>query len=363
LYGSAYAYYDSVLSMTGGVQTMLACHRVGMPVDRWFAREVPVRGSLQRYCHRLTNSATIAAARWFGNGLPQPEPLDPADLEPVLRWALDERKRGRVVSIDTVANNAVRIAAAALTARESLEGVKFIVHGEPMTDAKREAIERSGAGYTVRYSAEPSFQLGVGCARPAYTDEVHVNQHLYAVINQGFPLDDPYSPSEALLFTTLHPVAPQLLLNVQNGDYGALERRNCGCALEEAGLALHLHRIRSFEKFTGEGMNYYFGDLLELIEKKLPAEFGGGPGDYQLAEEEEAGRTCLTLRVDPHIESLNEEKIMSRLRAELSSGSWANKFQTRVWEQVGALKIKRAAPAANARGKILPLEIQKKTAG
>src|SRR5262249_38459952 len=266
------------------------------------------------------NYVMLAAARWFGRGLPSPEPLDPADIGPVLRWTLEQRKRGRIVCIDTVANNAVRIAAAASAAGEALADVKFIVHGEPMTDAEREVIECAGAGYAVRYSSEPSFQLGVGCARPAYTDEVHVNQHLYAVIHQGFPLADPYAPSEALLFTTLHPLAPQLLLNAQNGDYGTLERRHCGCALEEAGLALHLHGIRSFEKFTGEGMNYYFGELLELIEKKLPTEFGGAPGDYQLVEEEEAGRTCLTLRIDPCIGALDEKKITTRLRAELGKG-------------------------------------------
>ncbi|HTM10567.1 MAG TPA: hypothetical protein VL754_19430 [Verrucomicrobiae bacterium] len=359
LYSSAYAYYDSMLSWSGGVQTMLACHHAGMRVERWFAREVPLRGALPRFHHRLNNYVIITAARWFGRGLPRPEPIDPADLNPVLRWALEQRKRGRIACIDTVANNAVRIAAAASAAGESLAGVKFIVHGEPMTGAKRDIIERSGAGYAVRYSSEPSLQLAVGCARPVYTDEVHVNQHLYAVTRQGFPLADPYAPSDALLFTTLHPLAPIFLLNAQNGDYGTLERRNCGCALEEAGLGLHLHGIRSFEKFTGEGLNYYFGDLLELIEKKLPAEFGGGPGDYQLAEEEEAGRTCLTLRVDPSIASLDEEKILARLRAELGKGSWEKEFQARVWDDAGALKIRRVAPAANARGKILPLEVRK----
>jgi hypothetical protein len=363
LYSSAYAYYDSMLSWSGGVQTMLACHRAGMRVERWFAREAPVRGALERFRHRLNNYMTITGARWFGHGLPRPEPVDPADLNPILRWALEQTKRGRIACIDTVANNAVRIALAATAAGESLAGVKFIVHGEPMTDAKRDIVDRSGAGFAVRYSSEPSFQLGVGCARAAYTDEVHLNQHLYAVIHQGFPLADPYAPSEALLFTTLHPLAPQLLLNAQNGDYGTLERRHCGCALEEAGLALHLHGIRSFEKFTGEGMNYYFGELLELIEKKLPAEFGGAPGDYQLVEEEEAGRTCLTLRIDPGIGALDVQQITARLRAELGKGSWGNEFQARVWDEAGALRIKRAAPEANARGKILPLEVRKRIAG
>ncbi len=186
-----------------------------------------------------------------------------------------------------------------------------------------------------------------------------MHRNVVALVLHPEPLDAA-AAIQPLLFTTITPLADRLLLNVENGDYGTLERRDCGCALEKAGLDLHLRGIRSYEKFTGEGMNYFYAGLLELIEKALPAEFGGGPGDYQLVEEEdEKGQTRLTLRVDPRIGDLDEERLLGRLRAGLARGSWENEFQARVWDGAGTLRVQREAPFASDRGKILPLRMRR----
>src|SRR5204863_6174619 len=135
----------------------------------------------------------------------------------------------------------------------------------------------------------------------------HVNEHLFALILHPEPLVVGDAAIHPLLLTTLHAEAPRSLLNVGNGDYGLLGARACGCALESAGLKLHLHSIRSFEKLTSEGMNYYYGDLFELLERTIPGDFGGGPGDYQLVEEEDsAGQTRLTLVVHPAVGAVDE---------------------------------------------------------
>ncbi|HEX9443876.1 MAG TPA: hypothetical protein VGA73_07135, partial [Candidatus Binatia bacterium] len=69
----------------------------------------------------------------------------------------------------------------------------------------------------------------------------------------------------------------------------------------------------------------------------------------------------LTLRVDPHVGALDQQKLLARFGGELASGSWANAFQSGVWENAGTLRISREAPFASARGKILPLQIQKRS--
>jgi hypothetical protein len=161
-----------------------------------------------------------------------------------------------------------------------------------------------------------------------------------------------------LLFSTVSSRSDFYLLNVENGDYATLENRDCGCALEKLGLKLHLHHIRSFEKFTSEGMNYFYGDLFELFEKALPAEFGGGPGDYQLVEEEDdRGQTRLTLCVHPAVKNCDEVRLVSRLRAALEEGSRGNRFMTQLWQNAGTFRVVRKAPHATSRGKILPLHI------
>jgi phenylacetate-coenzyme A ligase PaaK-like adenylate-forming protein len=243
---------------------------------------------------------------------------------------------------------------------ESLQGVTFICGSEPFTEAKREAILRIGATATPHYGFVTGGSVGYGCGRPIHADEIHVNRHTMALIAapEGHPARG--ASVRPFLFTTLLASDPSLLLNVENGDYGILAERHCGCAMERAGLTLHLHGIRSYEKFTSEGMNYFYGDLFDIFEKRLPAEFGGGPGDYQLAEEEDGdGRTRLTLRVDPKIADLDEAKVIARLKEHLADGSWQNQFQVRVWDDAGTFRIRRETPHADPRGKILPLQFSR----
>ena len=122
--------------------------------------------------------------------------------------------------------------------------------------------------------------------------------------------------------------------------------------------ALHLHHICSFEKLASEGMNYAYGDLHEIFESKFPGAFGGGPGDYQLVEaEDDQGQTRLTLVVHPQVGVIDEDRLISRLRAELAHGSRNHRFIAWVWQDSGTFRVKRELPHASPRGKILPLHI------
>jgi hypothetical protein len=240
----------------------------------------------------------------------------------------------------------------------SLEGTTFILHGEPFTDAKRAIIQRSAARCTTRYSFSVGMNVGHGCANPAHIDEIHVNQYMLAVIPRPHPLTTAGPAIHPLLFTSLYPQAALLHLNVENGDYAKLEHRDCNCALQKAGLTTHLHRIRSYEKFVSEGWTYFFTDLYELVERTLPNEFGGGPGDYQLVEEEdEVGLTRLYLVVDPAVGPLDEARLMSRLEKELVRSPNGNWNVATAWIGTKTLGIRRAVPHASPRGKILPLHI------
>jgi hypothetical protein len=111
---------------------------------------------------------------------------------------------------------------------------------------------------------------------------------------------------------------------------------------------------------TGEGMNFSGSDLFELLENTIPSEFGGGPGDYQLVEEEDdRGQTRLTLVVHPEVGNVNETEILSRLLQGLSQGSRNRQFISRIWQDAGTFRIRRDIPYASARGKVLPLRINR----
>jgi hypothetical protein len=355
-FAARHAFYDAVLPASGAMSNVLIYAKLGIAPDRWFARAAPAKNRAGSYYHAFTTRLIAAMARRYGPGFAAPEFVEP---EAILQWLAAERQAGRRCCVTTAASNAVRVARLAAEQGISLQGTKFLCSGEPLTEAKREIIARAGADATCRYAFTEFGIAGFGCGRPESVDEVHVHQNVLALVTHPEPLGGP--AIHPFLFTTVDRRADRLLLNVANGDYGVLEQRSCGCALEKAGLMLHLRHIRSYEKFTGEGMNYFYGDLLSFVEATLPAEFGGGPGDFQLVEEEDAvGQTRLTLRVDPKLGPLDETKLRSRLRAELGRGAWGNEFQARTWDHAGTLRVMREAPLASARGKILPLQVQKK---
>ena len=358
LFSHSHAMYDAILPGSAGINNLLIYARMGVLADRWFARQIPINTNLEAIYHYLITQCVTRAARHVCHGFPKPEFIESHEIERIVRWAEDQQSQKKACCITTAASNAARIARAADRLAVSLEGTKFIVSGEPFTESKREIIGKSGATATPRYAYGGSINIGFGCANPRHTDEIHVNQHLVALLPNPRPLENGASPFQPLLCTTLHPSFPRLLLNVENGDYGYLTQRDCGCALGNVGLSLHLHHIRSFEKFTSEGMNYFYGDLFELFERILPAEFGGGPGDYQLVEEEDSqGQTRLSLLVDPAVGELNESRLLARLHQGLAQGSRGNLFMSKVWQDSGTFRIKRDIPHASGRGKILPLHI------
>jgi hypothetical protein len=358
LFHHSHAIYDTILPTSGGIRDLLGFAKCQIRVERWFARRVPLNSWPEATFHHLMTSLIVLAAKCFGPGAPSPEFLEGHELDRIVNWMAEQRTLGKAACLRSTASNGVRIARIAQDMGQSLKGCSFIVSGEPLTESKRAAIESVHARVIPCYGCAGLGAIGWGCGNPLYTDEVHVPTHRFAVIQRPQPLDNHDLPIHPFLFTTLSLGSPFLHINVENGDFGEIGGRDCGCALEKAGLTLHLHEIRSHEKLTSEGMNYYYSDLYELLEKTFPSEFGGGPGDYQLVEEEDAtGRTRLTLRIHPAVGPLNEVKTMARLRAAFSNGSRNNRFMTWVWQDAETFRIKREAPHTSPRGKILPLHI------
>ena len=358
LLSSSHAVYDAILPAPAAIYSLLHNARIGLASRRWFAQKMPYNNWITDAQIMWSMYLIVLTGRLYGPGFPRPEFLPSREFRPVFDWLAQERDLGHSTCVDITASNAVRMAQEAWRRERSLEGTTFIVHGEPFTEAKRDVIERSGARWTTRYAFSLGMNVGHGCANPAHVDEIHVNEYMLALISSPHPVSADGPPIHSLLFTTLYPQAALLHLNVENGDYARLDARACGCALEQAGLTTHLHHIRSHEKFTAEGWTYIYWDLYDLVERRLPGEFGGGPGDYQLVEEEdESSLTRLCLVVDPAVGPLDETRLASRLREEFvrsRSGNWS---AAAAWTGTQTFRIRRAVPHASPRGKILPLQI------
>lgn len=352
----AHAAVDVIAPGAAGMLFLLMVAKAGIAPQRWFCRQ-PHHGWLERRYQTMVAGQIVRGSRRHGPGFPAPELVDFQDLKPLVDWIRDEARKGSQVCIRCVASIAVRIAKLAIAEDIPLRSVAFIVTGEPFTESKRQIIEQTGARFTVQYGYTPgAVHLGRGCARRRFTDEMHVDLSTLAVIEHRRQAAAGSTALEPLLCTTLYPEASVFQLNVENGDSAVLEQRDCGCLLGDVGYNLLIHRVRSFEKFTCQGMNYAFTDLYPLLEDRLPKLFGGGPGDYQLVEEgQSGGEVYLTLRVHPGVGSVDEAKLIEALGEGLSQSSRSQQFMARIWQDAGALRIRRESPTVSSRGKVSPL--------
>ena len=355
----SHAVCESVIA--GRMNRVLLHAKLGIPTDRWFAFKVDVHSRAEDSYHKMNARLIARFGSWFGPGIANPEYAGIEDVRPVLQWVEASTRSGENCRITTVASLAARIARMAIETGTSLSGTRFHVSGEPLTRTKRKLIEEAGAYVTPHYGPGDGTGGLLGCGHPEYSDEVHLPENVFTMVEHARPSDYGGPAIRPLMFTTLHRSAPRLLLNVENGDCATLIERNCGCPLQKVGFTQHAHTIRSFEKMTSDGMNYSGIDLFELLEDTIPSRFGGGPGDYQLVEEEDGrGQTRLTLVVHPGLRSVDEVRLLESLQQGLAQGSRNHRFITRIWQDAGAFRVRREIPYASARGKVLPLRIRKK---
>jgi hypothetical protein len=327
---------------------VLAYLRLGVAFERWFSHwvELPLK-------YRVGTTWVRVIARACGRRVPSIEYVDLERAAHIARWMAGIVAGGRRPCLLTYASSALRVAEAAVAEGLSLDGARFVVLGEPFTEAKQRAIRASGAEAIVRFAFTEAGIIGYGCLAPETPDDLHPFTDAFAIARHRRTYRD--VTVEPLLFTGLLPTAPKILLNVESGDTADSVDTPCGCAFAGAGYRARLRQIRSFEKFTGEGVSFVGIDVLRVLEEVLPAAFGGSATHYQVIEEEDAdGHVALTLRVDPAIGRPDPARLVEVFLAGLAAGHDLTFKMTELWRQAGSLRVVYAPPLTTARGKLLP---------
>jgi hypothetical protein len=287
-------------------------------------------------------------------GLPAPERVRADDGATIGRYLTTLTARGARVAVHGSPSMAVRIAAATRDRGEALEGVTFLLGGEPLTPARRRTIEATGARATVTYGFSEGGNIGSQCASPVAADDVHVCSDAYAVIprTRGGAGD---GRADVLLFTALRPACPKVLLNTDIGDTAVLERRTCDCLFDDLGYRLHLHTVRSSHKLTGEGVTFAGADVGRILEEILPRRFGGTVADYQLVEDQTPeGLPRYRLRVSPDVGPLDEAALVRTFLDALAGLQRPYGFMVEQWRTSAAVQVERGRPLPTSRGKVLP---------
>lgn len=333
---------------SGITKGQLRCAKFGKKLMKWFAMI-----GVENTKDRLISECVLRLARRAA-GFPKPEfvPLDQA-------WKVGEYlvhmvRNGMSPCINTHASAAARICVAMQEREISLQQVTFLLRGEPLTVARKETIQASGAKVVQTYGFSEGGPVGSQCSNPAAVDDVHIFLDAFAIIQCERSIGDGQTVS-GLMLTALRPACPKIMLNTEIGDYAIQTTRSCGCLFDEVGYFQHLHDIRSFEKLTGEGMTFIGADIIHVLEKVLPKQFGGSFTDYQLVEEQNArGLPRYTLFVSPTVGAVDEKKIVSTFLQELGKMRSYYSFMATLWGQANIFQVVRQSPLPSTRGKILP---------
>ena len=343
-----------VLPSSAGLNSVIRGAAFGQPVERWFSQVSPdLRGiPLEK---RMTNQLLPLAGRLGGIRFPRPELATPSDAEPVLAWCLDALRRSRTALLSGYASSVVQLGQLAGRRGVRLDGLVVTLAGEPVTPAKTALLESVGATVINGYAFMQKGGVATSCSERG-TDELHVWDNDVALITR--PVERPDGvPVDAFLWTTLEPTARSVFINVENDDYGIVRRDEepCACALGQLGLRTVVSGIRGISKVVAGGVTVSADVLIDLAERALPERFGGGAVDYQFLEEDRAGRSALTLRVDPRVEAIDEQAVLTVVRARLRE-SEVGLLADEVWASDDSLRVERAAPRPTRSGKVLAFE-------
>jgi hypothetical protein len=338
-----------------GMKQALRYAKLGMPVERWFSQG-KLLSSPSALKFVLFTKYTTYTSRFSGKPIPMPEYIPLEEALKVASWLATKREKGSPAIMHTHASSGIRVCLAAKEKGLDISGTFFRFGGEPYTQAKAHVVAETGSKAVCHYSMAEIGTIGIACADPKDLDDVHLFTDKVAVIQRTKPVGTNGLNVGALVYTTLLPSCPKLMLNVESDDYGILEDRECICPIGKLGFTRHLSQIRSYDKLTSEGMSFLGTELFRLLEEILPARFGGYPTDYQLVEEEGEGLPKVNIVVSPRVKDLNEKALVSVVYQVLKGCPGGN-IMADIWQQAKTLRVVREEPYITSSAKILPLHI------
>jgi hypothetical protein len=346
-----------------GLNSVLRFTSIGKTPDKWFTHIE--KGNFKiSWNKRLGTNYVIKMGKFFGAGIPKPEFVALNEAGKVAKWINRTLQEHESICLYTFASSAVRICYAAEEMNLRIGGAKFFVTGEPLSPKKRQIIESTGCNAIPVFGVTEGGSIGYGCNIPYKCDAVHSFKDTMGVIQHKRSVLDSDVTVDAFLFTSLLPSTPKIFINVESGDFGVIEQKDCGCLFGQLGLSDHIYNIRSFEKLTGEGVTFVDTDIVNIVEVVFPQKFGGTITDYQIVEREyDDGITRLEILVSPALGPVDESKVISTFLSEIRNGNckftadtWSQ-TGTQMWEQADSIVVLRTNPILTKRGKILPFHI------
>lgn len=349
-----------------GINSSLRFLRIGNPPRKWFSQVD--KAQIKVNWEKTWGTAFIFwMARLQGIFMANPEYVNLNNALKVAQWANRMLQYFPNCVIYTFATSAVRVCMAAAENNLNIKGVRFLVTGESLSMHKKREIELAGARAVPVYGISEAGVIAAGCNKVhdnEMSDHCHIYKDTTAIISHKYMVPHYDTVVDSFLFSTLLYESPKLLINVGMGDYGKLSSGKSDCFFGKIGFDTYIGNIKSYEKLTGEGVTFVDTDFMHIIEKELPAKFGGSSTDYQLVQEEdEKGLNRLRLLINPELGEINEENVVNEFlkflkNSESSPESWAQSGSV-MWNQARMVRVRRDYPMPTRSGKILPFHLVK----
>ena len=239
LRGRPVALWHPALPSLTGLNNALRYAKRGIALERWFSQNGfgAGRGPGREV---LLTASTIFASRAWGPSIPRPEYVPLPAASEVARWLARKTRDQAPALLTTTAGGCVRVCLAAHEHELDISGTVFRIGGEPLTPGKARVVDATGCRALVDYSMAEIGRIGIPCGAPHALDDVHLVTDKLALIRRDRAVGRSLQVG-ALHVTALHPLCPKLMINVETGDYGTLERRECGCVIGDVGLEQHAH--------------------------------------------------------------------------------------------------------------------------
>ena len=246
-----------------GMRAIFQMAALGQMPERWFSL-IGWRDAKLWWKYSPATVYMVLCMRAWGMPAPFPEIVRLDQAEIVARWLHDAVQRHGRALLTSGMSRSVRVAVAAQEAGLDLTGVVMRGSGEPVTEAKVAAIQRTGARYLPGYAMTEAGAVSQGCAHGTTVDDVHLVKSAFALITHPHYVEMADMTVPAFNLTALHEKAPKVMLNVQLDDYGIVEERGCGCALEQYGLTTHL-REHKHDESSRRGLLIMVGTRRRLL--------------------------------------------------------------------------------------------------
>ncbi|HLG95947.1 MAG TPA: hypothetical protein VKX49_06520 [Bryobacteraceae bacterium] len=330
-----------------GLLTAVACARVGVPLDRWYATGGVTRANLH---YRVITRLLVAQMRALGLKVPYPTYLDQNDFRPVAEFLRDEMDSGRPSYMCGFVSSIARVAEAAAANGIDLTGCCALTFGEALTDAKRHVIQAAGMGVYPSYGTTDFGGIGMPCSQMTKGNCTHVMKHGIALISRNQATSWTDSGVDSLYATSILPYSARIFINAEIGDTGVIEKATCNCLFSRLGFDLQVRDIAAISKVTAQGITLELTEVVPLLEEALPARFGGHPGDYQLCEIETGSQTEIVLHIRPRATAATPEEVLKYFLGEVKR-VYGGSLSVVSWLHSEGIHAKIAPPVLASTGK------------